>query len=696
MDTSGNITTVAGTGGCCYSGDGGPATSAQMNNPQGVAVDAAGNLYIADWGNRIRKVNTSGIITTVAGNGNTGYSGDGGAAASAQLANPEGVAVDVSGDLYIADWGNSRIRKVSAAGNISTLVGGPVGDGGLGALGSLSQPVGVARDSAGNTYIADTNENRVRKVAANGTITTVAGTGTLGYSGDGGPAASAWLNQPRGLALDASGNLYIADSNNYRIRKVDTSGNITTVAGYGSCCSAAGDGGAATSARFGTVYGIALDAAGDLYIADGNNSRIRMVNTSGTITTVAGTGTSGYSGDGGAATSAQLNYPYGVAVDTAGKLYIADQSNQRIRKVDTSGNITTVAGSGTSGYSGDGGAATSAQLYYPEAVAVDSAGNLYIADLDNQLIRKVTAAGIITTVAGNQGYGYSGDGGPAVNASFRSPSALSVDASGYVVIADQANNAVRLLTPAGTSAVLSIQSGHSGSFTLGQTGAAYTLTVANGSGAAATAGAVTVTEVLPAGMTLASMSGTGWTCTVSSATCTRSDALSGGSSYPAITVTVNVSASALAQLTNEASVTGGGAPAGGAQDLTLIVGSSAPAAPVLTAPANGATGVLSAPLLTWNTAAGATSYDVYFGTASAPTLATNIGVAAYAPGTLSAGTTYYWAVGARNSVGATESSAWSFSTSCVSALSPSARRWPRRVHGIGSGDGDDPAAAGRR
>ena len=335
--TPGIITTVAGNGTLGYSGDNGPATSAELYDPIGVAVDSAGNLFIADYENaRIRKVNTSATITTVAGNGTSGYSGDGGPATSAELNLPFGVALDSAGDLYIGDFGNSRIREVDAS----------------------------------------------------GAITTVAGNGTQGYSGDNGPATSAELNRPGGVAVDGAGNLYIADIYNQRIRKVDASGTITTVAGNGTA-GYNGDNIAATSAELYEPDGVAVDSAGNLYIADYLNQRIRKVDASGTITTVAGNGTLGYSGDGGPATSAELDQPYGVAVDSAGNLYIADTFNQRIRKVDASGTITTVAGTGTAGYNGDNIAATSAELYRPSGVAVDSAGNLYTPDIFNYRIRKV-------------------------------------------------------------------------------------------------------------------------------------------------------------------------------------------------------------------------------------------------------------------------------------------------------------------
>ncbi len=335
------ITTVAGNGSSGYSGDGGPATSALLNFPMGVAVDSAGNLFIADDGNAcIRKVSLSGIITTVAGNGSSGYGGDGGPATSAMLHSPRGVAVD----------------------------------------------------SAGNLFIADTDNYRIRKVSSSGIITTVAGNGSSGFGGDGGPATSALLNFPRGVAVDSAGNLFIADDGDSRIRKVSSSGIITTVAGNGSS-GFGGDGGPATSAQLHSPRGVALDSSGNLFIADADNYRIRKVSPSGIITTVAGNGSSGYGGDGGPATSALLDFPVGVAVDSAGNLFIADDGDSRIREVSSSGIITTVAGNGSSGFGGDGGPATSAQLHSPRGVVVDSTGNLFIADADNYRIRMVAGVG---------------------------------------------------------------------------------------------------------------------------------------------------------------------------------------------------------------------------------------------------------------------------------------------------------------
>ena len=447
VDAAGVISTVAGSGEWGgYGGDGGPALQARLLAPSGVAADGAGNLYIADkWNHRIRKVDAAGVISTVAGTGENGYSGDGGAAVRAQLAFPLGAAADGAGNLYIVDAGNNRIRKVDAAGAISTAAGsGDVGDGGSAVRAWLGFPGGVAADGAGNLYIADTFNERIRKVDAAGVISTVAGSGERGYAGDGGPALQARLASPLSAAADGAGNLYFVDAGNHCVRKVDAAGAVSTVAGSGRY-GYGGDGGPALRARLAFPRGAALDEAGNLYIADTENHRVRKVDAAGVISTVAGTGKGGSSGDGGPAVRAQLAFPWGVAADGAGNLYIADRNNHRIRKVDAAGNISTVAGSGQWGYGGDGGAAVRAQLAFPYNVAADGAGNLYIADTWNDRIRKVDAAGVISTIAGSGETGYSGDGGAAVRARLSHPGDVTVDRAGNIYIADSVNSSIRRL-----------------------------------------------------------------------------------------------------------------------------------------------------------------------------------------------------------------------------------------------------------
>jgi len=442
MVSNGVITTVAGNGTPGSDGDGGAATSAQLDLPIAVTVDATGNLYIAEQDgfscaagiSRIRKV-SNGTITTVAG-GASGYGGDGGPAKDAKLCRPMGLAVDAAGNLYIADSDNHVIRKISD-GVITTIAGaahqGGYNGGDQPATSAwLYWPGGVAFDADGNLYIADNGNRRIRKVS-NGMITTVAGNGTPGNTGDGGPATSAGLYCAPGIAIDAGDNLYIADSD--RVRKI-SKGVISTVAGGGLDI---GDNGPATNAQLNGPGGVAVDTAGNVYVADWQNYRVRMI-SGGIIKTVAGNGTAGSGGDGGPATAAQLYHPKAIAVDQTGGLYIADTYISTIRKV-SNGVISTIAGNGTSGYGGDGGPATSAELNVPYGVAVDSAGAVYIADTWNNRIRKVSN-GIITTVAGNGTAGYSGDNGSATAAQLDQPIGVAVDAAGDFYIAEYASNGV--------------------------------------------------------------------------------------------------------------------------------------------------------------------------------------------------------------------------------------------------------------
>jgi alpha-tubulin suppressor-like RCC1 family protein len=442
----GTITTFAGGGDL---GDSGQAAAALLNNPQGAAVDANGNIYIADVNNnRIRKVAPDGVITTFAGTGAYGFTGNNGQAANASLNMPNGVAVDSAGNVYIADTGNCAIRKVDTTGIITTIAGngsyGAAVDGVLAINAQFWWPEAVAVDSVGNIYIADRANNRIRKIdAVTSYITTIAGTGAYGYSGDGGLATAAAIQNPWGVAVDLARNVYIADYSNKRIRKVDTSGIITTIAGTG-VVGYSGDGGQATSATINQPTGVAVDAAGNVYVADNSNNRIRKVDTSGTISTIAGNGTAAYSGDNGASTSASLNAPAALAVNNAGDtFYIADGLNNVVRKV-ASGTITTYAGRGI----GNNGSATASLLVNPSAITFDGSGNTYVLEGANR-IRKVDAVGTVTTFAGTGAWGYTGDGGPAAAAQLYDPRGIAADSAGNVYIADTSNHRIRKVDPAG-------------------------------------------------------------------------------------------------------------------------------------------------------------------------------------------------------------------------------------------------------
>ncbi|HEX8986101.1 MAG TPA: IPT/TIG domain-containing protein [Bryobacteraceae bacterium] len=590
VDASGIVTTIAGNGYKGFRGDGGPATAAELDSPYGLAVDAAGNVYVADLGNgRVRKISPDGIIETVAGgtaqngfvlnqprnlaldaSGNLYISdfaahrvyrlttagamerfagideagnlldGDELRADVAPLRSPAGLVVDRRGALYIADSGNARIRKIQD-GVMSTVVTpgrelllptgialdsqgvlyvadkraavvfriapqGPLvaagdgtpgyeGDGGAAALARLTEPREVAVDAAGNLYIADVTPREpspvgmVRRVSASGIIDTAAGGLDFRPPGDWGVPGEAHLERPTAVAVGSDGALYIADGGARRVRKVAAgvistlaqdsellepaglavgptgvrisdaashrvwlaaaSGALSGVAGIEGpgANGYAGDGDAAIAARLDSPRGLALDAAGNLYIADTGNHAIREVLAGGAIITIAGTGAEGNAGDGGAAYAARLRGPAGIALDTAGNLYIADTGNHRVRRIDLLGRIATVAGDGTAGFGGDAGTALAAQLRAPEAVAVDGAGNLYIADTGNHRIRRVTGDGIIRTVAGIGTPGFGGDGGAALAAQLNEPAGLAFDGAGNLLIADRGNGRVRKLAP---------------------------------------------------------------------------------------------------------------------------------------------------------------------------------------------------------------------------------------------------------
>jgi len=402
------ITTVAGTT-FTFPSVALPALNAPLGILSAVATDTKGNVYLSDSDNNlVLRIGVDGNLTVVAGNGTGGYSGDGGPATSAALAGPRGIAVDSSGNIYFADEYNHVVRKVSGT-TITTVAGstgGFSGDNGPATNAQLMFPTGVAVDSAGNLYIADSGNNRIR-VVTGGVIKTFAGNGTPGYSGDNVPANTASLNDPNSIAVDSADNLYIADTANYRIRKV-SGGIISTFAGNG-IFSANGGG------ILDTIVSISVDSAGNLYAAAPYQLRVTRISPAGIVTPFAGHGViGGFSGDGDLATLALLNLPNGVATNSAGDVYIADGDNFRIRKV-TGGVINTIAGTGGFKFSGDNGPATSASLRHPTGVAVDSAGSFYIADTGNNRVRRVSN-GIITTLAGNGQKGFSGDMGLATNA----------------------------------------------------------------------------------------------------------------------------------------------------------------------------------------------------------------------------------------------------------------------------------------
>ncbi len=534
VDTKGIITTVAGNGTAGFSGDRGPATQASLNLPSGVAVDNNGNLYISDRSNnRVRKVSSKGIIQTFAGNGSDGYHGDNMPALQATLDKPFGLALDKDNNLYIADRGNNRIRKIDSSGLISTVAGDGgfyyIGDNGPAYRASIAGPTGVTVDRKGNIYIADRGNNRIRMVDTLGMIRTIMGTGQQDYNGDSELARETNLHLPFGVALDKKGDLLVIDRSHYRIRKLIMKGSrVTTLAGNG-VKQFGGDGGPSQGAHLEFPHGIDVDSKDNVIFADKAHYRIRKITPKGIISTIVGTGVRGNIGDGKPAlkasvfptrmrlnhkneiffispsgfvslvrkvntkgiineyiTTGDANYQKAVlasgsgastrseitvisqfsdlALDKKGNLYLADRINHQIRKLAPNGKIKTIAGTGDSSYFGDGGPATQAAFRDPAAITLDKAGNLYVADAANNMVRRINTKGIISTIAGNGKHKDSGDGGPALKASLRSIDSLAFNPAGELHIVETNTHHIRKIKKDGTIVTVAGRPGIQGNF----------------------------------------------------------------------------------------------------------------------------------------------------------------------------------------------------------------------------------------
>jgi sugar lactone lactonase YvrE len=441
---TGDVSTLAGIPGFPGSTEG-PGTTAQFNLPSGVAVDASGNILVADAGNhKIRRITPAGFVSLVAGTGNSG-SGEG-PGAFAQFNSPSGVAADPNGNIYVADAGNNKIRKISG-GLVSTLAGGgangvtPGFANGSGTSALFNLPTGVVADAAGNVYVSDKFNHAIRQITPSGVVATLSGNGTAGFV-DGLPAASRF-NSPAGIAIDVSGNLFIAEEGNQRIREIGTLVAVTSLAGNGLRGFADGPG---STAQFDYPRNLAVDASGNIIVAEGH--RIRKITPAGDVSTLAGTGIGGYSGDGGPATSANLNAPQDVAIDGSGNIFVADFLNNVIRRITPAGVISTWAGIGSAGFR-DG---ASAMFNGPRGVAVDASGNVYVADDKNHAIRKITPDHSVITLAGNGFPGFADNQGTA--AQFDKPADVAVDAVGNLYVADYNNQRIRKITPSGNVSTL--------------------------------------------------------------------------------------------------------------------------------------------------------------------------------------------------------------------------------------------------
>ncbi|MBL8229395.1 MAG: hypothetical protein JNL98_12985 [Bryobacterales bacterium] len=509
LDLNGRISVVAGNGLKGFSGDGGSARDASLDSPRGVAVDAAGNIYISDTENhRIRRVSTDGRITTIAGTGFSGFSGDGGDARQARLNSPRALTLDSAGNLYVADRGNARIRRIAPGGIITTVAGNgtrnSTGDGGPALSAAVDPDLGLAVDGQGRILFSEFNYHRIRAVDRSGSIRSIAGTGVAGAGRNGAPASESPLEGPAGLVVDSRGNLYIAETNNYRILQIGPDGILRVAAGNGSFGILAdgqgalqtplgfpyavgvGEGGrilfsdsvcacigsfqmggqlrsVAGNGRFGRINdgvsalraflfeprGLAFDRSGNLIVANSAANRLDRISPDGIYVHLAGRA-EGCCNDNGPATNALISTPVGVAVDSQNRIYFSQIGFALIRRIDTNGTITTFAGNRQRDFRGDNGPATQASFNGPVGIAFDASDNLYVADRTNRRIRRITPAGIVTTVAGDGQNRYFGDGGPALQAGLRDPYAVAVMPNGDVLVADVSDNRIRRFTPGGT------------------------------------------------------------------------------------------------------------------------------------------------------------------------------------------------------------------------------------------------------
>ncbi len=478
IDSAGAVVTIAGTGQRADDGDGGPALAAGLMDPSWMLVDGAGTVLVSTM-NRIRRIDPDGTIETIVGTGQPGFSGDDEQAVLAELNANAGMALDAEGNLFIADRGNNRVRRISRGGVITTVVGGdvdaPLIEGATATGGRVEGPIDVAVAPDGTVYVAEFDGHRILRLNADGTVSVVAGTGTPGFSGDGGLGSAAQINSPRAVEVDVEGNLYFADWKNDAIRRLDATGRIMTVAGLGT--GRASGGAPAMIAGMKPALGLALGPGGNLFVLQQGTYTVSLLRAPSpddpilacrgeaaevaprpplrddpVATLLAGAIGPGFAGDEGPLDVARFLSPESFVIAPDGAIYVADTGNHRIRVVSPAGIVSTLAGTGEPGFSGDGGPAVKASVSAPKALLLDGAGNLYFADSANFRIRRIDRCGIIETIAGSGQPGSGGDGGLAVAAEFRDATGLAIDAARNIYVADPASNRVRMIKTDGTIA----------------------------------------------------------------------------------------------------------------------------------------------------------------------------------------------------------------------------------------------------